>query len=192
MQTEALVFIDDDGSEPGRMQASGVLPLRLRVDLPELRLNDPALHAMTDFRRTVPISTPPERPADDALADMRRLGVRALLVISCGRVVGLVTSYDIDRARVSGFPQPSDTPRREHSRVADIMTEWDNLPTIDWATMQSARIGDLIEILHGVGVMHLLVVEGDAGAAGTVVRGLISLARIEARLERAEGRRNFG
>jgi hypothetical protein len=43
----------------------------------------------------------------------------------------------------------------------------------------------LLEIFNGVGVMHLLVVETDAGGA-EVVRGLISRSRIERQLRGAE------
>jgi hypothetical protein len=51
--------------------------------------------------------------------------------------------------------------------------------------MQSARIADILEIFHGVGLMHLLVVEGAAAGAGAVVRGLISRSCIERRLDRS-------
>ena len=78
----------------------------------------------------------------------------------------------------------SDIVRREYIRVVDIMTEWDDVPTVDWTTMQSARITDLLEIFYGIGVMHLLVVEGEQGSGAATVRGLVSRTRIERRLNR--------
>jgi CBS domain-containing protein len=105
-----------------------------------------------------------------------------LLVISGESVVGLITSYDIEGARPLNFLQRSSITRREHIRVGDIMTEWEDLPTVDWSTMQSARIADLLEIFHGVGLMHLLVVEGESSGGATIVRGLVSRARLERRL----------
>jgi len=176
------MFVNSDLSEPPRMQASGILPMRRPARYPDLRLRDPAVHGMTDFTQKFPISVAPERPIDEALADMMRFGVRALLAISGENVVGLVTSYDIEGARPQKFSQRSNITRREYIRVGDIMTGWDDLPTVDWSTMQSARIADLLEIFEGVGLMHLLVVEGEHGSGAAIVRGLISRARIARRL----------
>ena len=72
--------------------------------------------------------------------------------------------------------------RREDVRVKDIMTHWQDLPTLDWHTVQTAKISDLLEIFDGVGVMHLVVVETDQRGA-EVVRGLISRSRIERELQ---------
>jgi DeoR family transcriptional regulator, catabolite repression regulator len=183
--------MNNDSSEQPRIQASGVLPMRRPIEYPDLRPKDPALHGMTDFTHKVPISVAPERPIDEALADMMRFGVRSLLVISGDSVVGLITSYDIEGTRPGRFSQRSNITRREYIRVGDIMTEWDDLPTVAWSTMQSARIADLLEIFRGVGVMHLLVVEGEGGGA-TVVRGLVSRARIERRLDGTDSLRFSG
>jgi hypothetical protein len=56
-----------------------------------------------------------------------------------------------------------------------------DLPTLNWTTVQTATISDLLEIFSGVGVMHLVVVETDAGGE-EAVRGLISRSRIERQL----------
>jgi CBS domain-containing protein len=176
------MLVNSDLSEQPRMQASGVLPIRRPTQYPDLKLRDPAVHGMTDFMHKFPMSVVPERPIDEALSDMMRFGVRALLVISGENVVGLITSYDIEGARPLEFSQRSNITQREYIRVGDIMTEWEDLPTVDWSTMQSARIADLLEIFHGVGLMHLLVVEGEQGGAPTIVRGIISRARIDRRL----------
>jgi DeoR family transcriptional regulator, catabolite repression regulator len=183
-EPEDLVLMNNDVAERPIIQASGVLPMRRPTEYPDLREKDPAVHGMTDFTCKVPISVAPERPIDEALADMMRFGVRSLVVVSGDSVVGLITSYDIEGTRPVRFSQRSNITRREYIRVGDIMTEWDDVPTVDWSTMQSARIADLLEIFQGVGVMHLLVVEGDDGGA-TVVRGLVSRARLERRLNGA-------
>jgi DeoR family transcriptional regulator, catabolite repression regulator len=181
-KTEELVLKSNDFSEQPIIRARGVLPMRRPPKYPDLRLGDPALHGMTDFTHKVPISVAPERPIDEALADMRRFGVRALLVISGDSIVGFITSYDIEGPRPQRFSQYSNIKRREYIRVVDIMTEWDDMPTVDWSTMQSARVADLLEIFYGIGVMHLLVIEGEEGGGIPVVRGLVSRACIERRL----------
>jgi CBS domain-containing protein len=176
-----VVLKSNDFSEAPEILSGGVLPLRRFTDHRDFSMADPALDAMTDFTRSVPISVAPERPIDEALADMMRFGVRALLVISGDSIVGLITTHDILGPRPLAFASRSD-PARENIRVGDIMTGWDAMPTVAWATMQSARIRDLLEIFDGTGATHLLVVEGgDRGVP--VVRGLVSRGRIDRRLE---------
>ena len=153
------MLMNNDFSEQPSIVASGVLPMRRPTRYPTLRMNDPALHGMTDFTLKFPLSATPTRLIDEALADMKRCGVRALLVVSGESVVGLITSYDIEGPRPASFCERSNTPRRDLVRVGDIMTPWEELPTVDWMTMQSACIADLLEIFYGIGVMHLLVVE---------------------------------
>jgi CBS domain-containing protein len=185
--TEDPMFMNNDFSEQPKNHTVGVLPIRRPAEhTGELKSSDPALHAMTDFTRTFAITVSPDRQIDAALSDMARLGVRAMLVVRVDSVIGLITSYDIEGPRTVRFAQRHDGIRRENIRVGDIMTAWENLPTLDFSTVQTARIADLIEIFDGVGVMHLLVVESDV--RGTeVVRGLISRARIERQLHRTQG-----
>lgn len=184
---EGVVLKSNDLSEAPEILGGGVLPLRRLAERRDFSVTDPALYAMTDFTHSVPISVAPERPIDEALADMMRFGVRALLVISGDSIVGLVTTHDILGPRPLAFagrsnPAREHIPDREHIQVGDIMTGWDAMPTVDWSTMQSARIRDLLEIFDGTGATHLLVVEdGDRGVP--VVRGLVSRGRIDRRLE---------
>jgi CBS domain-containing protein len=172
---------NNDFSEQPKINVAGVLPMRRPVECyEELKLGDTALHVMTDFTRKFAITVDPERQIDGALAEMIRSGVRALLVVKANDVIGLITSYDIEGSRAQRFAEHA-VVRRETIRVSDIMTDWENLPTLDWQTVQTASISDLIEIFDGIGVMHLLVVESDHTGA-EVVRGLISRSRIDRQL----------
>ena len=180
------MFMNNDFSEQQKIQTVGVLPTRRPTEYcQELKAIDPAVHAMTDFTSKFAITVAPDRPIDAALADMVRLGVRAMLVVRSESVIGLVTSYDIEGPRPARFAERPPSTRREDITVGDIMTEWEALPTVDWSTVQTARISDLLEIFAGVGVMHLLVVESDERGA-EVVRGLISRSRIERQLHGTE------
>ncbi|MEP6546972.1 MAG: CBS domain-containing protein [Gammaproteobacteria bacterium] len=170
-----------DFSDGPKIHTAGVLPIRQPPENQKLRLKDPALHVMTDFKSRIAITVAPEWQIDEALADMVRLGVRAMLVVRSGSVIGLVTSYDIEGSRSVQFAQPPHARRREDIRVGDVMTKWEDLPTLGWQTVQTARISDLLEIFSGVGVMHLVVLETDAQGAESV-RGLISRSRIERQL----------
>jgi CBS domain-containing protein len=184
--TEDPMFINNDFSEQPRIHTAGVLPMRRPAEYThELKSNDSALCAMTDFTSKFAITVAPGRQIDAALNDMLRLGVRALLVVRTDSVVGLITSYDIEGPRPVRFAERSEVTRREDIKVGDIMTAWEDLPTLDLRTVQTARISDLLEIFEGMRVMHLLVVESD-GQAAEVVRGLISRSRLERQLPDTE------
>jgi len=180
------MFMNNDFSEQQKIQTVGVLPTRRPPEYQqELKANDPAMHAMTDFTSKFAITVAPDRQIDAALADMVKLGVRALLVVRAESVIGLITSYDIEGPRPARVAERQQATRREDITVGDIMTGWEDLPTLDWSTVQTARISDLLEIFAGVGVMHLLVLESDERGA-EVVRGLISRSRIQRQLQGAE------
>jgi CBS domain-containing protein len=183
--TEDAMSMNRDFLEQPTVQSAGVLPMRRPTQAAQkLRLNDPALSAMTDFTRQFAITVAADRRIDAALADMARVGVRAMLVVRSGGVIGLITSYDIEGPRAQRFTERASAPR-EDIRVRDIMTAWQDLHTLDWHTVQTAKILDLLEIFDGIGLMHLLVVETDDHGA-EVVRGLISRSRIERGLRELE------
>jgi CBS domain-containing protein len=180
------MFMNNDFSEQQKIQTVGVLPTRRPAEYYQaLKPNDPAVHAMTDFTSKFAITVAPDRQIDAALADMARLSVRAMLVVRAESVIGLITSYDIEGPRPARFAERPQATGREDITVGDIMTEWEDLPTLDWSTVQTARVSDLLEIFAGVGVMHLLVVESDERGA-EVVRGLMSRSRIERQLQGTE------
>jgi CBS domain-containing protein len=177
--------MDDELSEHAMLHSAGVLPTRRPSESSQqVRLSDPALRSMTDFTSKFAITIAPERRIDAALAEMIKLGVRSMLVVREGGVIGLITSYDIEGPRALKFTASGEV-RREDIRVRDIMSQWQDLPTLDWHTVQTAKISDLVEIFAGVGVMHLLVVETDQRGA-EVVRGLISRSRMERELQASE------
>jgi len=160
-----------------------VLPRRSVQDGHSLQPGDPALHAVTDFTREYPVTVDAERQIDDALNDMIRLGVRALLVATDQRLVVLITSYDIQGEKPMQFLQSSNYNRHQDIRVADIMTPWDQLLAVDWASIQSASAGDLLRVFEESGLSHLLVIEVDQKRTTATVRALASRARLMRQLE---------
>jgi CBS domain-containing protein len=155
----------------------GVLPRRAVVDGQFLAPSDPAIHAITDFTREHPATVDEERQIDDALEDMIRIGVRALLVVREQRVVGLITSYDIQGEKPLQFLQSSTYSHHRDIRVGHIMTPWDNLLAVDWDHLKTAHAGDLLDTLENARVTHLLVVESKKNQA-PIVRALVSRARL--------------
>jgi CBS domain-containing protein len=160
-----------------------VLPRRSISDGQLLDPSDPAIHAITDFTRELPVTVDEERQIDDALHDMIHLGVRAMLVVREQRIVGLITSYDIQGERPLQFLQTSTYTRHQEIRVGHIMTPWDKLLAVDWESIQAARAGDLLQVLEEAGITHLLVIEAGKKNTPPMVRALVSRARLARQLQ---------
>jgi CBS domain-containing protein len=167
---------------PMRRFGDPVLPRRSVLDGRPLKMSDPAIYAVTDFTRDYPMTVDPERQIDDALSDMIRLGVRALLAAKDQRLVGLVSSYDIQGERPMQFLQSSNYSRHEDIRVMHVMTPWDELVALDWESLESARAGELLALFEQTSLTHLLVVETDRRTQRSVVRALASRARLRRQL----------
>jgi CBS domain-containing protein len=159
-----------------------VLPRRSIADGQFLDPNDPAIHAITDFTREHPVTVEEDRQIDDALHDMIHLGVRAMLVMREQRIVGLITSYDIQGERPLQFLQTSTYTRHQDIRVGHIMTPWDKLLAVDWESIQAARAGDLLHMVEEAGITHLLVLETGKKNTAPIVRALVSRARLSRQL----------
>ena len=165
-----------------RIFSEAVLPRRSVSDGQFLDPSDPAIHAVTDFTREHPVTVGEERQIDDALGDMIHLGVRAMLVMREQRIVGIITSYDIQGERPLQFLQTSNYSRHQDICVGHIMTPWDKLLAVDWEGIQAARAGDLLQVLEEAGLTHLLVVERGAKNATPIVRAMVSRARLARQL----------
>jgi CBS domain-containing protein len=120
---------------------------------------------------------------------MVRLGVRALLVVRDQRIVGLITSYDIQGERPLQFLQSTTYTHHRDIRVGHIMTPWDELLAVEWEHLKSARAGDLLAVLEAAGITHLLVVDSAKQGEAPIVRALVSRARL---LRQLRGLRRAG
>jgi CBS domain-containing protein len=146
-----------------------------------LALTDGAVHVVTDFVWEPPVTVPEERPIDDALLEMIRAGVRALLVVRDEVVTGLVTSYDITGERPLQFLAASGYGRHDEIQVGHIMTPWAHVPVLDWQAISAARVSDLAVFFRHSSATHVVLAEY-ADRGGTFVRGLVSRARLERQL----------
>ncbi len=167
---------------PAASFSEGVLPRRSVSDGQFLDPGDPAIYVITDFTREHPVTVDEERQIDAALEDMIRLGVRALLVVRDQRIVGLITSYDIQGERPLQFLQSSTYSRHQDIRVGHIMTPWHKLLAVDWDSIQTACAGDLLHVLEEAEMTHLLVIERNQKSASPIVRALVSRARLARQL----------
>lgn len=160
-----------------------------------LEPDDSAFCALSDFRFDYPITVTPTSSMDDALAQMNRYGIHALLVIGDDvdelehLVVGLITQYDIERRNPHRYPGSS---TRTHNalRVSDVMTPWNELSLVHYDSLTDLTVADLFERFQGTGLTHLLVIEMRIDDSA-VARGLISrgaLAKWVRRQRRVDSR----
>jgi CBS domain-containing protein len=155
-----------------------------------LQSNDSAFCALTDFRREYPITVQASASIDDAVGEMNRFGVHALLVTQDeagdlnSQIVGLITAYDIERYRPHRSHDSRDLKPVKSARVCDVMTPWNELSLVKYESLQTLTAVDVYKMFQGTGLTHLLVVElhGDDSA---VLRGLLSRAALAKRLMRS-------
>jgi hypothetical protein len=149
----------------------------LAAEARRVRLSDPASLVMTDFTREPPATVTEDRTIDDALVDMVVAGVHALLVVRGDLVRGLITSYDIqgDRPLIL-LRSPSHRPA-DQIEVRQVMTRWDQVPTLAWSWVKAAQIIDLARAFKKTGASHVVIVE-NVEHKGAFVRALISRRRL--------------
>ena len=169
---------------PSRTRSAEELPeYRRPADSGTLVPGDSAYRALTDFHSEYPITEPTGRSVDDALFDMVRLGVHAMVVTkpqpegADQQVVGLLTACDILHK----------CPHKDigKSRIEDIMTSWDELPLVKYESLQTLTALDVHKMFQGTGLTHLLVIE-DHGSDAALARGLIARASLAKRLRSAD------
>jgi CBS domain-containing protein len=156
----------------------------------ELEADDSAFHALTDFQHEYPITVDINTSIDEAIADMNRLSVHALLVTQ-GRfegvepqVAGLITAYDIERERPRSSSRSTGMTQRKHLTVGEIMTPRSELSLVNYESLQTLTALDLYQMFQGTGLTHLLVIETQ-GVDSAVARGLLSRSTLAKRLRRS-------
>ena len=165
----------------------GILPFRASAEEPRLEWEDSAVLAVTDFTREFPVTVEEERSIDDALNDMVRLGVRALVVTRNRGIAGLITSYDIQGERPMQFLQSSNYSRHEDIQVGHIMTPWEHLSSVDWRDLPNVTVGQLTAVFEHTQTTHLTVVESQPDGVPWIMRGLISRTRLARQLGAGNG-----
>lgn len=176
----SIAFLDGSVS-PGLGRQAVERQLRQSDSARRIALTDRAARVMTDFTWDVPVTVAADRFIDDALRDMIAAEVRALLVMRGEVIVGLITSYDIQSERPLQFLNASGFTRHSEIEVGQIMTPWDDVPTIDLPWVTSASVADVLERFRRRRDSHFVVVEY-AEQGGAFVRGMFSRTHIERQL----------
>lgn len=153
----------------------------------KIGLDDDALTAMTDFEHVSPITVRDIIPIDQALEYMIYSGVRSLFVLNReSRVLGLVTSYDIQGEKPIRYMQSVDCYHRDCSRadvlVKDIMEPVDELQDLEFDKVRQATVGDIVANFKRVGRKHLVVLDLSPGRRKATIRGMFSATQLERQL----------
>jgi len=146
----------------------------------------PALSVMTDFTSDAPATITEDRQIDAALNDMILIGVRALVVVREGEVLGLITAHDIQGEKPVKFlqnPLCTGNPcTRREIVVGDIMARLGWLQTLEHTWVQASKAGDLASVFASNSYTHMFVMEpGNSGGVRSI-RGLVSRTRLERHL----------
>lgn len=158
-------------------------PLRPTPQHRLVRRSDSAVRVMTDFTASPAFTVSADCGIDDVLDEMFRRGVRALIALDEDEaVVGLVTSYDIQGVRTQQRLEADPARRREEVTVREILTPCGECPSLEWQWVESACIGDVLEIFRSTGAPYLIVLEASHESTPGLLRGILSRTRIERQL----------
>jgi len=149
--------------------------------------NDPALNVFTDFRVVQPRTVHPAVSIDAALDQMKRQGVRLLLVVDDrDEITGIITARDIQGEKPIQLIQER---RIEHSEltVRDIMRPQGTIPVLNMISVREATVGHILATLHELERQHVLVVEIDETTGRQCVRGVFSTSQIDRQMHRRKG-----
>jgi hypothetical protein len=158
---------------------------------PRVTPEAPAVQVMTDLSRVTPGTIRPQAPLAGANQFMITRGVRLLLVTDeQENVLGVITASDIlsERPMRTAIERGL---RRDELTVADVMTPAERVEVIDYADVQAARVGHVLETLRRAGRQHALVVDSDERPARrplepptrrTMVRGIFSISQVARQL----------
>ena len=143
----------------------GMLPAHAHVGEPTalpkagLAMDQPAALAMTDLRRVAAVAIHPDASLEVAQQRMVHARVRMLLVTDpAGELLGLVTARDLmGEAPIRAAVE--DGTARDQLAVRRVMVPGERIQVLDWADVQNASIGDVVQTLRESGRQHALVVQ---------------------------------
>ncbi len=149
---------------------------------PLVRLNDPATYVMTDFRNVPVVTIDPATDIEFALAKMKYVGIRMLLVVNQqAQVVGLVTARDLLGEKPVRVAEAQKLAHHDIT-VEMVMTPQAQITVIDLLTVEKASVGHIVATLDKFGRQHGLVVETDADSGLQTIRGMFSTTQIARQL----------
>jgi CBS-domain-containing membrane protein len=144
----------------------------------KVRVDSPAIEAMTDLRQVATATIGAEATLAQANQAMLARRVRLLLVIDANRVIeGLITARDTMGERPVKLLRERGG-RHGELTVADLMVPRSAIDVLDITTVQHAEVGHIIATLKELGRQHALVVDRDPLTGHQILRGIYSATQI--------------
>lgn len=172
---------------PAAISGEAGLAKPMQNQFMRISLDDNALSVMTDLQKASAIIVRDITPIDQALEPMIQSGVRSLFVLDiASRVIGLITSYDIQGEKPIRYLQSLDCTHRTCCRddvlVKDIMEPMDKLRNLDFKKVRDATVGNIVATFKRVGRKHLVVVDHNRDQDEPTIRGIFSATQLERQL----------
>lgn len=147
--------------------------------LPELvHLNDSALSVMTDLTTVKPATIRPGENIRDAEIAMKTAGVRMLFVVNTEmQTLGIVSLADLIGEKPIQVAQERKI-HRDEVLVGAVMLPQSAILAIPYESLQHAKVGHIVDILHVNRRQHALVVECPPDESQQIIRGIFSSSQI--------------
>jgi CBS domain len=163
----------------------------MQAPAPRVTPESPAVQVMTDLSCVAPASIRREAPLGAANQFMITRAVRLLLVTDDHEsVLGVITASDILSERAMRVAIDRGL-RGDELTVGDVMIPAEQVEVVDYADVQAARVGHVLETLRRAGRQHALVVDFEElparrpfepPARRPMVRGIFSLSQVARQL----------
>jgi CBS domain-containing protein len=143
-----------------------------------IRLDSPAIEAMTDLRQVAAVTIRGSARISEANRTMIARGVRLLFVVAVtGVVEGLLTAHDIVGEKAVNLLHERGG-RHTELTVADLMLPHHAIEVLDIDQVLRSEVGHIITTLKDSNRQHALVVDRDRLTREEYVRGIFSATQI--------------
>ena len=148
-----------------------------------VRLDSPASEVLTDFRKIPAETLTTNTLATTALTKMQINQVKSLLIEEKNKIIGMITSKDIQDIKAGAIAQKLDINMSDLT-VNMLMTSFDNLISIQDSVLSNARVGHIVQLMRHNSVNHCIVVKKikEKTEDKFSVVGIFSAARISRQL----------
>lgn len=145
----------------------------------QVKLTDPAVFVMSDFRERPFFKVAPDEQIDRVLDKMKNAGVRSAFVMdSLGdKLLGMITAYDIMGEKPLRYLQSSGFTEHRDVFVSDIMESVKDMVAVEMHEVEKENVQAVLDVLQLSKRSHLPVVEMNEGEQPHL-RGLFSATRV--------------
>jgi len=149
-----------------------------------LHWDDPALHAMVDFKYVQADIISSEDGIDIALLAIKNCHYHVLLVVNHeDKIDGIVSAEDLLGEKPLKVIQERRIPRAEIS-VGMVMVPQNEIIVFNVEELRHAKVSHVVEALHAHKKHFALVIKMDEKLEKQIVRGLFSISQISKQLGR--------